>query len=111
MVKPNHPFIKYCIEQLPNYNKSLSLLGKHMHIMHSTGPMFLTKMIKKYNLTNIYLLPSKDYAGDCTICNENTCKGGTYFKHIIGFSWNSYDSMIYKYLMFFVLLLILVIKY
>ena len=49
MVTPNNPFIKFCIDNLPNYVNSYYYFGKHFHIMNSTGPEFLTNMIKKYN--------------------------------------------------------------
>ena len=48
MVTPNNPFIKFCIDNLPNYVNSYYYFGKHFHIMNSTGPEFLTNMIKKY---------------------------------------------------------------
>ena len=70
--------------------------------MNSTGPQFLTNMVKKYkenNIKNMYVLSSEEYAGDCTICNESTCKGGIYFSHTIGQSWNSWDSLFYNFLL------------
>jgi mannosyltransferase OCH1-like enzyme len=70
--------------------------------MNSTGPYFLTSMVKKYkekNIKNLYILSSEEYAGDCTVCNENTCQGGTYFSHIKGQSWNSWDSLFYNFLL------------
>ena len=100
MVKPNHPFIKYCIDMLPEYINSYSYFGKHLHVMNSTGPVFLTNMINKYDLTKItkyYVLTNNEYAGDCNVCNENTCKGGEYFIQIHGNSWHSYDSTIYNF--------------
>jgi hypothetical protein len=73
---------KFCIDNLPLYVNSYSLFGKHLHVMNSTGPYFLTSMVKKYkekNIKKLYILSSEEYAGDCTVCNENTCQGGTYF--------------------------------
>jgi mannosyltransferase OCH1-like enzyme len=102
MVLPNHPFIKFCIDNLPNYVKSYYYFGKHLHVMNSTGPYFLTNIITKYrekNIKNMYVLSSEEYAGDCTICNESTCKGGIYFSHTIGQSWNSWDSLLYIFLL------------
>jgi mannosyltransferase OCH1-like enzyme len=102
MVIPNHPFIKFCIDNLPDYVNSYKYFGKHWHVMNSTGPNFLTNMIKKYgekNIKNLYILNNKEYAGDCTVCNESTCKGGIYFSHTIGQSWNSWDSLFYNFLL------------
>jgi mannosyltransferase OCH1-like enzyme len=100
MVIPNHPFIKFCIDNLPNYVNSFYYFGKHIHVMNSTGPVFLTKMVDKYgekNIKNIYILANDEFAGDCTVCNEDTCQGGTYFSHTIGQSWNSWDSLFYNF--------------
>ena len=99
MVIPQHPFIKFCIEQLPQYAQSFVYFGKHMHIMHSTGPLFLTKILKNYgeeNILNRYVLNQAEFAGDCNVCNETKCIGGTYFKHIEGNSWHSWDSTFYN---------------
>lgn len=100
MVIPNHPFIKFCIDNLPHYVNSFYYFGKHWHVMNSTGPHFLTKIVKKYeekNIKNMYFLKNDEYAGDCTVCNEDTCQGGIYFSHIIGQSWNSWDSLFYNF--------------
>ena len=99
MVTPNHPFIKFCIDNLPLYVNSYYYFGKHLHVMNSTGPSFLTNMVKKYgekNMKNLYVLNNNEFAGDCNTCNENICNGGTYFKHIEGKSWNSLDSTFYN---------------
>jgi len=59
-------------------------------------------MVKKYgekNIENLYILSSEEYAGDCTVCNEDSCQGGTYFSHTIGKSWNSLDSLFYNFLL------------
>ena len=100
MVKPKHLFIKYCIEQLPVYKNSCFYLGKHNHIMQSTGPFFLTKMLKLWKKNkNMYVLSSSEFAGDCNVCNETKCLGGIYFKHILGNSWHSWDSKLYNILL------------
>ena len=96
MVIPQHPFIKFCIEQLPHYSESFVYFGKHNHIYNSTGPLFLTKIIAKYkNIPNIYVLSHDEFTGDCNVCNLNNCQGGVYFNHIIGKSWHSWDSTFY----------------
>jgi len=102
MVIPQHPFIKFCIDNLPSYVNSYKFFGKHIHIMNSTGPLFLTKMIKKYGLNQIpnhYVMSSKEFAGDCNVCNNGSCKGGGYFSHVEGKSWNSLDSRILNFCM------------
>ena len=100
MIIPNHPFFKYCIDSLPESINKYQYFGKHLHVMTSTGPLFLNNMIKKYGeINNMYILTNNDFAGDCTVCNENKCIGGTYFSHIHGKSWNEIDSSIYNFLL------------
>jgi mannosyltransferase OCH1-like enzyme len=99
MVIPKHPFMKFCIDNLPNYIDSYSYFGNHLHIMNSTGPLYLTNMLNKYgiqNINNMYILTNDEFAGDCNICTENSCRGGVYFKHITGNSWHSFDSTFYN---------------
>ena len=101
MVIPNHPFIKFCIDNLPKYINSYSLFGKHLHVMNSTGPYFLINMIDKYklNMQKSYIMNNEEFNGDCNTCNENLCKGGIYFTHIQGKSWHAFDSQIYNFLL------------
>jgi mannosyltransferase OCH1-like enzyme len=95
MAKPNHPFIKHCIDNLPKYKDSYSFLGKHMHIMNSTASLFLTKMVNNYGkIHNLYVMTKEEYSGDCSVCKQ-PCNGGTYFTHIDGKSWHSMDSTIF----------------
>ena len=99
MSVPKHPFLKYCIDHLKENKDNYSLLGKHFHVMYSTGPLFLTDMVNRFGkIKNIHILSNKEFSGDCTICNENECKGGTYFKHIMGNSWHNFDSTLYNFL-------------
>lgn len=101
MAKPKHPFLKFCVDNLKNYVDSYSYFGKHIHVMNSTGPLFLTNRLNDYNdkILNMYVLEKKEFAGDCTVCNENVCKGGEYFIHVPGNSWHEMDSTVYNWLM------------
>ena len=102
MASVENEFIKYCIDHLDEYKDAYSMFGQHFHIMKSTGPMFLGTMISNYgrdNLENTYFLSSEEWAGDCNACSESDCNGGTYFRHIPGNSWHSWDSTIYNVLM------------
>jgi mannosyltransferase OCH1-like enzyme len=94
-----NPFIKYCIDNLINYKDSYSLFGKHIHIMNSTGPFFIDNRANEYKLSkkdNYYILSKEEFAGDCNLCTLDTCKGGTYFNHVVGESWHSIDTTIYN---------------
>ena len=100
MVVPNHSFFKYCINNLSENINNYQYFGKHLHVMNSTGPLFLTKIINDYGkIKNSYILTKNEYSGNCNVCNENTCKGGIYFKHIHGNSWHEIDSVFYNFLL------------
>ena len=100
MVVPNHPFFKYCIDHLSENINKYQYFGKHLHVMYSTGPDFLNNMMKAYGpIKDSYNLTKNEFAGDCTVCNESICKGGEYFSHIRGQSWNEIDSHIFNFLL------------
>jgi len=99
MIIPSHPFMKYCIAQLPSHSSNYACCGKHLHVMNSTGPYFLTNMCEKYTVENSYILSNDEYAGDCNACTTGFCAGGEYFRHIRGQTWNSYDSLFYNFCM------------
>jgi len=99
MVSPKHPFIKHCMDQLSKTSKDYNYLGKHLHVINSTGPSFLSSRLKDYgDIPNSYIFKREEYSGDCSLCNEHTCKGGSYFTHIPGMSWNGFDSALYNFL-------------
>jgi hypothetical protein len=129
MTKPKNNFIKYCIEQLPKTINSHSYFGRHLHVMNSTGPLFLSNIINESlyfnkhvrvinndpmpllfgifnnsnnnsnNIQNCYVLSKNEFSGDCSVCNTSQCSGGIYFNHEPGKSWNSIDSIIYNYIL------------
>jgi mannosyltransferase OCH1-like enzyme len=94
-----NPFLKFCIEHLEKSKNSADLLGKHLHVMSSTGPVFLTDRITEYGeIDNVHVLSNQGFAGDCSICNvKKGCKGGTNFKHVEGSSWVEWDSRLYAF--------------
>jgi mannosyltransferase OCH1-like enzyme len=97
---PQNDFIKYCIDNLIKYKDSYSMLGNHIHIMNSTGPFYINNRANEYKLNkkkhNYYILRKEEYTGDCNVCNIDTCDGGTYFGHVKGNSWHSFDSTLYN---------------
>jgi len=103
MTIPKNSFIKFCIDNLPNYVNSYYYFGKHWHIMNSTGSHFLTNMIKRYgekNIKKLYVLDNTEFVGDCNVCSDNKCLGGTFFKHVyVNKTWNSFDSTIYNFML------------
>jgi mannosyltransferase OCH1-like enzyme len=102
MSTKGHDFMNSCIVKLPDERKSWSRYGKHIHVMNSTGPLYLTRCVHDYgNIPNLYELSSNDFKGDCNECNKNNgnCKGGVYFYHLPGQTWNSFDSRILNFIM------------
>jgi len=96
MSSKKNDLMLYCIKNLNKNNNNYKYLGKHLHVMYSTGPMFLNKCvneyIKKINHTHIHILNKYEFYNDCNTCNIKKCKGGKYFKNLEGKSWNSYDT-------------------
>ena len=91
---------KHCMDNLSKHANDYTYFGKHLHVMHSTGHAFITRRINEYgDIKKSYHLTRKEFSGDCTVCNENTCKGGAYFSHIKGNSWNGLDSTFYNFLL------------
>ncbi len=104
MAVPGHPFFRYVIDKLPQYKDKYSMLGKHLHVMNSTGPMFITEMYNQYvkengEIPRMYIMSKEEFAGDCNVCSTDRCAGGKYFTHVTGKSWNSWDSTLYNAIM------------
>lgn len=72
------------------------MIGKHFKIMGKTGPLMLTRVLKrnkyKYHVKNIpqkLLMP-------CSLCDPKPCtKKGAYTRALEGSSWCGWDSLIY----------------
>ncbi len=101
MTAPGHPFFRYVIEQLKNYKDSYGWFSKHFHVLNSTGPIFFTNVYHSYvklngPIPNSYVLTKEEFSGNCSVCSD-TCSGGTYFSHVVGRSWNSWDSQFFNY--------------
>ena len=93
---PKNMFMLYCIQNLKDYKNHYNRFGKHLHVMTSTGPLFLTSMLHSYpNGHNVYILSDKEYVNDCMVCNSK-CKGGEYFFEVEGNSWHGHDSTLYN---------------
>ena len=105
MVIPKHPFIQYCIEELPKHIHDYSYFGSALHVFYSTGPHFLRDRLKEYgSISNLRILSNAQFGGDCYLCTlaEGTqdldnCKGGEYVKLTIGRSWFQWDYHLYKF--------------
>ena len=95
---PENIFILHCIQNLIKHKNKYNNFGKHLHVMNSTGPLFLTSMASTFpNIHNMYILSNKQYVNDCTVCNSK-CKGGEYFFEEEGNSWHGIDSTFYNHI-------------
>ena len=97
MPTPSKPGVavwdKY-IEQIKKPTKPW-IIGKHLEVMNSTGPIALSKSVAKSS--GVYgTLPTK-LLSPCSICEVDSCnKHGTMMRQLTGKSWHSIDSTIYN---------------
>lgn len=76
--------------------------GKHLYVMHSTGPFALSNVVAK-SKESYSVIPK--YAFPCSVCdleNENNkCwqNPDALLKPLEGGSWNSWDSKLYNHLL------------
>nr|QBK90833.1 MAG: glycosyltransferase [Pithovirus LCPAC201] len=93
------PGCKFWLKMIEHMKKPISwwMMGKHMTVMNSTGPLALDYVAKKEGYSYL-ALPSKDVM-PCSVCNITHCKiGNAYLKPLIGSSWISWDT---RFLNFF----------
>lgn len=99
MSSRGNPFMLQCIHALHSYKDQYRMLGKHVHVMNSTGPRFLTNQLKTYRRERYYVISKEAFQGDCTVCNMNQCVGGNEFFQVEGKTWNSWDSTLYNFVL------------
>ena len=100
MAEPKHPLLRFAVRNLPAFKDEAWFLGKHLHVMSSTGPYFLSTMVAAYGVPeSARVLTRAEYSGDCTACSDGACRGGVYFTHLRGNSWHSLDSTLYNFCM------------
>lgn len=88
----NHPFWKYYMDQMTT-NAPWWAIGKHLHVMSTTGPFQISKCIKEFQ-GDIHMLP--DTWIQNSICNLSMIKDSK-LKAVRGQSWNEWDSHIYNF--------------
>lgn len=93
--KPGSKFWLQCIEEMKKPPSSL-WLGRHLHVMNTTGPVMLTRVAKRTNIV-IGTLPSK-FLIPCSLC-DLPCKYSedAYAYAIPGSSWITWDTLIYNF--------------
>ncbi len=94
--KKNAPFWDEVLKNLHNKVPWFCFL-KHLEIMYSTGPMFITNIAKKYNKV-IGILPRVCFMAYDSNENWNVKKKEALLLPLEGKSWNSLDSHILNFL-------------
>lgn len=94
MCTKNNSFMLQCINALEKHKTRFKYFGKHIHVMNSTGSLFITNQLNSYP-GSYHILSSKEFGGDCSAC-VSKCKGGTMFGLIHGKTWNSWDSHLFN---------------
>ena len=95
--KPRVSFWLDVIEEMKKPVSSYSLT-KHFIVMNSTGPMMLTRVVKRYGKKFGYLPVQKIMP--CNVCNvENCSTEDAYTKNLLGQSWCAIDSKILNFLL------------
>lgn len=115
--RPGAPIFEECVKYMQEYGLKPEwyIMGKHMVVMNSTGPIMLNHVA--INTKTTYLkVPTKLFI-PCSICNINcTPPPDAYLKPLEGGSWNGIDSKFYNtclcnsdILITFLIILILII--
>ena len=92
--KPGHPLWLDVIEEM---KKPLPwwCLTKHFHVMMSTGPMMLDRVVKRGHYSYM-MLPSK-LMMPCSVCDDICIVPDAYVRPLMGRSWCSLDSKIFNF--------------
>ncbi len=91
---PKHPFWLDYIEEMKNPPKWYAF-GKHIHVMTTTGPVSLSRVIGRSH-HRYAILPSLLIA-PCSVCDLNCLYvSGSYIRQLEGGSWHGLDSKIYN---------------
>ena len=88
----SRPRAKFWLEVIEEMKKPLPyyVVGKHFTVMMSTGPIMLSRVVRKTN-TVISVVPKK-LVMPCSICNLDCSTCESYLKPLEGSSWISWDT-------------------
>lgn len=97
--KPGNPFWLTCIDEMKQKYR-FWMIGKHFKVMGKTGPMMVSRAVKKTKSNlNIKDLPSK-LIMSCSICDAKPCQlKDSYCINLEGSSWIAWDTKMYNYCM------------
>lgn len=114
--KPRCKFWLDCLEEIKKPYPCWAY-GKHLKVMTKTGPLMLTRVIKRKKYDYCFAKIKKEYVMPCSVCEIKPCtKPGAYTKSLEGSSWCGWDSYIYntclcnwKKIVFFILIIFLIL--
>lgn len=90
--RPGHPLWLDMIEHMKK-SPPWWAVGKHLHVMYSTGPCALSRVVSQNN--HAYTaLPSR-LVTPCSVCNLTCASDDAYVKPLPGSSWVGLDGKIY----------------
>ena len=91
------PRSKFWLEVIEEMKKPLPfyIIGKHLTVMCSTGPMMLSRVAKRTS-TVLGITPSK-YIMPCNICHINCSTCESYLRPLEGSSWTGWDTTFFKF--------------
>ena len=88
----SRPKAKFWLEVIEEMKKPVPyyVLGKHFTVMMSTGPLMLSRVVRKTE-TVISVVPKK-LVMPCSVCNLNCSTCESYLRPLEGSSWISWDT-------------------
>lgn len=88
----SRPKAKIWLEVIEEMKKPLPyyVVGKHFTVMMSTGPMMLSRVVRKTN-TVISVVPRK-LVMPCSVCNLECSTCESFLRPLAGSSWASWDT-------------------
>lgn len=85
---PGDPFFAHVVHRLaPNNVTRIGRLGRHMHIVSTTGPLFLWNAYSAYHAPQTVTLLASRIWGKCSLCQPAAASTLPYFQHALGDSW------------------------
>jgi len=80
-----------------NYENCWKCVGKHLKVMHTTGPSILNNTINKHNIDCQGLT---DGFNNCSVCDPQPCKcQDCYIVNMNAGGWNGWDSKFYNFVL------------
>lgn len=116
--KPRVKLWKDIIDYMTTYQKPWYIIGKHLKVMFSTGPMALSKNVEKYDgIVSVLPLESFNPISASQLSDGAEIPSTSYVYPIEGKSWNEWDSTLINFFMkystimgvLFVVLLVIII--